>query len=471
MLKVILNEWKGWWRTGQLRWLLIFFVLILLVVGYFGTQDVINRQAEINKAKQEVRAQWENMGPSNPHNAAHYGSYAFKPLTPLSALDEGVNLTAGRLLRLEGHVQNETVHSIQSQSLFMSYFGPLKAALVLQVVIPLLLIFLTYYSIKSEQEQGRIRLLLVQGIPYSKLIISKVFSVWLLALLLLMITLGVQWATFSDSVQGDLLLRSGLTVLAYAGFYWIVSSLTASFCTRFSKGASALTSMLAVWVLWLIFFPKVASWYVQEQHPLPSRQEFNSVMREDRSAGLDGHNPTDKREEALKDSVFTAYGVDALDSLPINYDGILMQADEEYGNKVWDKHFGALFEQMQQQKSSMQYLGLVNPFMGLQSLSMGICGTDQWSHLHFQQEAEAYRRIFIKTLNDEHAYGGSRTGDWGWKAEQAFFNEIEDFDYKTPSFSSAAAVYWPDWGSLMVWLLASSIWLGYSTRNLNTPEL
>ncbi len=466
MSRIFFNEWKAWIRTGQFRWLILLLTFMLVAVSYFGAQDVANRQAKIDGSKKEVREQWESMGPSNPHGAAHFGSYAFKPLTPLSALDEGVNLTAGRVLRLEGHVQNEVVHSSQSQSVFISYFGPLKASILLQVVIPLLIIFLTYYGIKGEHEQGRVRLLMVQGVSYFRLIIGKVVSVWVLAILILLITLIIQWATFQGSLQPDLLLRSALIVLAYSLFYLVIGSFTAVFCARWAGGASALTVMLAIWVVWLIFLPKVSSWFVQQQNPLPSRHEFKIAMREDRSKGIDGHNPTDEREKALKDSVLGAYGVSSVDSLPINYDGLVMQADEEYGNKVWDKHFGALFEVLQRQKVGMQYAGFLNPFGSLQSLSMGICGTDQWSHLHFQKEAEAYRRVFIKALNDEHAFGGSKTGDWGWKAEQEFFNQIEDFHYENPAYTKVASLYWPDWLSLGIWLFISLSLLGYSSKNL-----
>jgi len=471
MLRILINEWKGWWRTGQFRWLIVFMILILVAIGYFGVQDVKNRQAMVDRSKKQVREQWENMGPSNPHGAAHYGSYAFKPITPLSALDEGVNLTAGRVLRLEGHVQNETVHSNQSQSVFISYFGPLKASLILQVILPLLIIFLTYYSVKSEFEQGRIRLLIIQGVAYSRLILGKVMSVWVLALIVLLITLTVQWLTFGELAQGDLFYRSLLIILAYGAFYWIISALTAAFSTKWARGASALSVMLAIWVVWLIFLPKIAGWYVQEQNPLPSREEFTKAMRDDRSKGLDGHNPTDAREKVLKDSVLAAYEVQSLDSLPINYDGIRMQADEEYGNKVWDKHFGALFNVMQEQKASMQNIGFLDPFIALQSLSMGVSGTDQWSHLNFQKEAEEYRRVFIKALNDKHTYGGSKTGDWGWKAEQDFFNSLEDFHYETPKYARAAGVYTTDWVTLGLWLLISILILTYATTNTKEQAL
>lgn len=464
MIRIIINEWKGLWRVGQFKWMIVSLLIVLAIISYFGVKDIQNRQEQTSDSKSQVREQWENMGPSNPHSAAHYGSYAFKPITPLSALDEGVNLTAGRVLRLEGHVQNEVVHSAQSQSAFISYFGPIKVSRVLQIIVPLFIIFLTYNTIKSEYEQGRIKLLMVQGVSYQRLIFGKILSIWLLAFFILLITLGFQIITFGGLFSPDLMLRSGLIILAYSSFYLIITALTASLSSRFVKGASALTIMLAVWVVWLIFLPKVSSWYVQKQNPIPSRQEFTTAMREDRSKGIDGHNPTDEREKALKDSVLQKYGVTSLDSLPINFDGIRMQADEEYGNKIWDKHFGALFDLMLEQKSRMQLAGFINPFSSLQSLSMGISGTDQWSHLHFQKEAEAYRRVFIKALNDEHAYGGSKNGDWGWKAEQEFFNNIEDFYYQTPSYNQASTIYHPDWISLGIWILISFLALGYTVK-------
>ena len=75
---------------------------------------------------------------------------------------------------------------------------------------------------------------------------------------------------------------------------------------------------------------------------------------------------------------------------------------------------------------------------------MGFSGTDNFHHLEFQKESEVYRRVFIKKLNDEHAYGGSKTGDWGWKAEQEFFNSINDFQYETPSFLKMKGFYLTD---------------------------
>ena len=39
--------------------------------------------------------------------------------------------------------------------------------------------------------------------------------------------------------------------------------------------------------------------------------------------------------EELKKATLAKYNVDSLSQLPINFRGIIMQADEEYGNSIW----------------------------------------------------------------------------------------------------------------------------------------
>ena len=44
------------------------------------------------------------------------------------------------------------------------------------------------------------------------------------------------------------------------------------------------------------FHTKVVGNTVEKVYPLPSRQVFKDNMKEERSKGIDGHNPFDKEE-------------------------------------------------------------------------------------------------------------------------------------------------------------------------------
>ncbi len=461
MWQIIKNEWQFLSRTRLFLGISLGFVAALLLSIVLGGYQAKQQSEAYEKAKDHLRKQWENIDAMNPHSAAHYGTYVFKPTNLLSSLDEGVNSITGNVLRVEGHVQNEMVHSEASQMQAVSRFGKLKSSLLLQYIIPLLLVFLAFSSVSGEKQSGRLKLLVMQGAKPHQIIFSKTISVWLYGILLLSFVVAAYSLINIQQIHGEMLARAGLFFLAYALFYFIISGLTVFLSARWQNATLALTTMLGIWILWSIFLPYIFMSSVEKWYPLPSRDEFKTAMREDRSKGIDGHNPVDERGKALEEKVLAEYEVDSLSQLPINFDGIRMQADEEYGNQVWDKHFGKLREVMERQKQTYQLSGIVNPFASLQNASMGFTGSDNLHHQEFLLQVENYRRDFIKILNDKHAYGGSKTGDWGWKADNDFFKSVADFSYQPTPIQITFQSYLFDLGVLVFWTLLT-VWFLFS---------
>ncbi len=300
------------------------------------------------------------------------------------------------------------------------------------------------------------------GASLTKLVFAKSLSIWIYGLCLLAVTIMIQ--IILGNTDKEIIQRLTLIMFIYAVYYYIITSLATYFSARLKNNTSALSSILAIWILWTIFLPKIWGNTVENIHLLPSRKSFKESMREERSQGIDGHNPYDKRRQELQKKYLSEYEVDSLDQLPINFDGIVMQADEEYGNLVWDKHFGNNYIILQKQKSLYQVSGLLNPFASLQSASMGFCGTDMVHHLDFLKKAEDYRRIFIKELNDKHAYGGSRTGDWKWTVDSTFFKSVEGFSYKNPKITNYSNYYLMDIVCLLWWGILTTILIRFSTN-------
>ena len=90
---------------------------------------------------------------------------------------------------------------------------------------------------------------------------------------------------------------------------------------------------------------------------------------------------------------------------------------------------------------------------------MGFCGSDMIHHLDFLKKAEDYRRVLIKALNDKHAYGGSKTGDWGWTVDSTFFRSVQGFSYISPKINDQINHYLIDilcllwWGLLVTFMI------------------
>ncbi len=466
MWQIIKNEGYFLSRSRTLLGTSLAFLLMLFLTLFLGHQQTQQQTQAYQTAKDHLRAQWEGIKEMNPHGAAHYGTYVFKPANLLGSLDEGVNTVTGNVLRVEGHVQNEIVHSEASQMQSISKFGKLKSSLLLQFIVPLLLIFLAFHTVSSEKQSGRLKLLVLQGAKPFSLIFAKTLAIWSYGLLLLMAVLLVYTLFNFQNLDAEVLTRSVLFFLSYALYYFILTGLTVFFSSRWQNATVALTSMLGIWIVWTIFLPNILMSSVEKWHPLPSRNEFKTAMKEDRSKGLDGHNPTDERKKELEEATLKEYEVDSLSQLPINFDGLLMQADEEYGNQVWDKHFGQLRTVLTQQKQSLQLGGSINPFIALQNASRGFAASDNLHHQEFLVQVEQFRRVFIKALNDKHAYGGSKTGDWGWKADNAFFKSIPDFKYQPITLASVFSHYVLDLAILMLWSILTVVLLILGARKM-----
>lgn len=451
MKTVFINEWKGIVRNNLFKSTIFFFFLALVLVTYLGVvQNNIQLKSQ-KTAHNHIRGQWDAMDPTNPHSAAHFGTYVFKPTSILSSIDDGINSVTGVVLRLEGHKQNDISYSESSQSLFISKFGKFKPSLLLQLIIPLFLILLSYSSYISEVSSSRMKLLLIQTKSIKNILWGKILSVLSLGLILLMITIVTQVIFSYEFLKLDDIFRLFLMISCYMLYYFILVSLTILISLKLKNTTTTLSFILIIWVFWTIFLPKL-TWNITDKiSPLTTRYELKKRMSEDRLMGIDGHNPFDQRKKELEDEVLKKYQVDSLSQLPINFAGIIMQADEEYGNVVWDKHYGSLYEKLENQKKYLQLSGLINPFKSLQNLSMALSGTDLNHHINFLKKAENYRRYFIKTLNDEYAYGGSKTGERGWKSSNDFFRSIKDFNYTGTNLNTLLKYYLLDLFFLILW--------------------
>ena len=139
-----------------------------------------------------------------------------------------------------------------------------------------------------------------------------------------------------------------------------------------------------------------------------------------------------------------------------------MQADEEYGNIVWDKHFGHNRDVLQKQKQSFQLGGIINPFISLQNTSMGFMASDNLHHQEFLLQVENYRRVFIKMLNEKETFSRSKTG----REDNAFFRSVPDFDYKPTQISAVISNYMLDIGLLILWSILVIVLIVFGTKKI-----
>lgn len=465
--KIARKEIKETLREGRFRiaGIIVVALLSIAVVISYNYYNYIQEQHA--QASSNARNLWTSQDEKNPHSAAHYGTYAFKPKSPLSLIDQGVDKFTGISIFLEAHRRNEAQFIAAADQTGLARFGDLTPDFILLFIIPLLIILMGYNSFGKERENGTLQLLQSQGIAPAKVAIGK----WLgLYVPILFLTIGLFLAAgLMLSLAPDFGLFSwtalSLMALVYLIYYGIFTNLTLIISAWTRSGGMALVLLLSIWIITCLATPKAASNFADALYPYPTRQEFMADVTADKEKGLDGHNPWSKEAKLLEKETLEKYGVDSVHQLPFNYAGYRMQKGEEHEAEVYFKHYQLLKDQYHQQSRFYRVSAAVSPYLPARFLSMAIARTDYGLHWDFADAAERYRLKMMEALNMDIA-DNSAHGDWAYTADKALWEGIPDFIYTPPSTGQIVSSQLSNFLLLATWLVLSFWGLFWISRRL-----
>lgn len=465
--KIVQKETKELLRDGRVLIALIITLLLLGVAIWISAQQYRQVNEAHAAAQTAERKVWDNQGEKNPHSAAHYGTYAFKPKFPLSLMDQGVDKYAGTSIFLEAHKRNEAQFSAAADQTGLARFGDLTPDFILLFIIPLLIILLGYNSFTKEWEMGTFTLVKSQGLPQWKWILGKwsalFLPIFLMALILFLLA-GIVLANIPD--YGVFQWSSLLALLGiYLVYYIIFINLVLLVSALTKKSGISLVVSLCIWIIACLAAPKAASNFAENQHPYPTRQEFAAQVLKDKQAGLDGHNPWSKEAQLLEEQVLKEYGVDSLHQLPFNFDAYRMQKGEEHEAEIYFKHYSLLKEQYLRQSKVYRTLAVLSPFLPTRFLSMAVAQTDYATHWDFADAAEVYRIDTQKFLNDNFAQN-SKMGEWDYQADAETWKQLPAFVYDPPELNSILDRNASNLWVMGLWFMGSFALLFFIPKNL-----
>jgi ABC-2 type transport system permease protein len=436
-------------------------LLLMCTAVFLGLKGQWTLELERKQNQQAMYDAWVNQGDKHPHSAAHYGMFAFKPVSGLDFLDIGIQQYTGSTVFLEAHKRNEVQFSAAEERNGTSRFGELTLAMIGQFLIPLFIIFLSYDLFTKEREKGTLKLGLVYGTNLRQLFLGKTIAVYLMVSVLFfpMLLLGFLALNLSGTtLEMTHFERMAYLVLSY-GTYFLVVTLLCVLVAAFARNTTtSLMILIGFWILSCIVLPKAFSSIGSQIYPTPSKFAFKEVLEQKVKNGIDGHNPSDERLEDLKQSVLNEYGVETIEELPVNWSGIAMQAGEEYSDKVYDTEFKNIEGIFEKQNKVSELGGLINPYLAIRFLSMGLSGTDLLHHTKFAWSAEMHHRKFVKKMNKDMeinhkpgvAYAPYSVGEEMWSS-------IPPFSYEMPKAGYVLHKNWLSIFSLLIW----SVGLGF----------
>lgn len=453
MKAIIQYEWLQIKRSRVSVVFLIAISLLLLLSlviswNYYNWYDTQQKQVANN-----ARHHWETQGEKNSHSAAHFGIYLFKPLSPLAIWDNGVDKHYGVSLFVEAHARNQLQFKAIDDNPLLARWGVLTPANILLVLLPLLLIWLAGDSMVNERINGTLKLMVVQGISVRKLVWAKALALWCIAVTIItgIWLIGGVMATVlgrqSFFTSPSFLLL--LLYIIYAGIF-IHAGLLVSMKAKNRR--SALVTVLSIWLLGVWLVPRIFVQWSEKQFPSPHTEAFQNKIKTDVALhGLNSHGISGTKEKELEQKWLDQYGVDSLQQLPVNWLGVILQADEDINNLIYDKHHDSLYDGYYKQIAMHQSSGWLSPAMPAQLASMALAGTNFRNSEDFYRQTEIYRKAFIKSLNDHlrdnSLYGGRDTGrtDY-WKSALVF-------EYNAPELATKwKQGAWP-FLNVLLWML------------------
>ncbi len=430
ILRIARKELLDLSRDGRFRVLSALVLVVSVVSLAAGWKTYTDLAAQHRTAQQATREQWLNQPKKNPHSAAHYGVYAFKPASQMAMVDTGIDPYVGVAVWLEAHKQNEMKYRPAQDRTAVQRFGSMNGAEVLQVLVPLFIVLMAFSAFAGEREQGTLRQLLSVGARPRDLALGKALGIAGGLGLILLPATALCVAALALSTSEGLLADDPWRVVAlgavYLSYFAVVTALALWVSAWASSSRLALVVLLTFWFANSVVASRVVSDLAAWLHPTPSAVEFQKALEAD----LNNEQEMEERLERRREALLKQYNVASVDALPIAFSGVSLQEGEEHGNEVFDKHFGTLFDQYERQNRVFQWSAIAAPMLATRGLSMGLSGTDFGQHRHFITAAESYRRNIQRTLNGDIAK--HQKAGQVYMAGRELWDQVPPFTYEPP---------------------------------------
>lgn len=464
---VAVAEWRLMWRDRVALLGLLLLLLLASVAALTAWQQRAGAAEQRARHQQQMHDEFKAQPDRHPHRMVHYGHFVFRPLNPLAAFDAGTDAYTGHTLFLEGHRQNSANFSEVRQSSLLLRFGQLTPAFVLQVLAPLLLVFIGHGTLAREREAGTLRVLLAQGLAPAQLVWGKAWALAGVALLMATPALAALGALAWFS-PAPAVLAWGLAAvyLAWLGLWALAVVAVSALCRR---GRDALLLLLAAWAVSVVVLPRLAAELASAGQPLPTRMETDLTIQRELAALGNSHNAGDARFAAFRQAVLARYGVQRVEDLPVNYKGLVAMEGERQTSELFVRHARTGFERQHAQLAAVGDWSFLSPVLALRRSSMALAGTDLQAYQRFMEQAESHRYTMVQALNRLQAEKLTLQTDRSSRDDRIsreHWSGIADFEHQPEPVASLLRRAAPAAGVLLAWWVALGALLMLATRRL-----
>jgi len=456
-LLIIRRDPRAWWA-------LILLAAFILLTFAGASIEAARGNADKAAIAEAERSRWLNQGEKDPHTAAHYSIFAFKPTPALVGLDAGAIPFVGQSVWLEAHHQNDLLHRPQQGASPLQRAGLASPAALILGIGPLIVFLLAFSLVARDRERGTMRLALGMAGSPQMVVAAKALAIWSAAtgLLVLPVTTAALFVSAaSDALTGDVLLRLALWSVLMGAYLALPATVGVLVSLKATNARIALAALFGLWILFALVVPRAASSAADGLRPLPSSQQVRQQMLDEAPAYWSAED-----SERHKRQLLAAYGVARLEDIP-NVRMAELDLVERHSHQVFDRILGDFYSRVAVQDRLFASFGFLSPTVAGQALSASLAGTDFSHQRHFIDSAERYRRTLVNRMNAEGmahpASGHERHTD-----DASLWSQIPPFAYSAPALGASTGTALPALAALLLWLCGAWLLLRTAARRI-TP--
>lgn len=413
------------------------------------------------------RSSWLAQGPRDPHSAAHFSQWAFRPVSAPALLDPGTLPHVGSAIWMEAHARNPAAFRAVEDRTGALDLGEFSAAWILQTITPLLLLVLAAGAVARERERGTLRLMFASGLPPQLLVRAKALSLIRIGALVTAPLLAVAAAAVALAPEpptaGDI-ARTLLWCMVHVAFLTVTACVGVAVSARSRSTAAALLALIALWLVAVPLATRAAASLAEALHPTPSGATFWAGAQADIRDGINGSGSAAARAAAFEAALLKQYGVTRTADLPISFRGASLDMGERFSTLVYAARFAELEAIYERQRNVMRIASVLTPLVAVQNLSTALAGTDNAHAQDFARQAETERQTVVNRLNGDLTINGA--GQAGYKADDRLWRAIEPFRPMPTPLTHALATTWPDMLILGCWCLLAVLLVSRAGRAL-----
>jgi len=453
-------------RDRRLAATLTAFSAVFALAGIAAWREV-QAAAETKAAVAEAeRQRWLSQGERDPHTAAHYSIYAFKPSLALQAVDAGIVPFVGEAVWLEAHLQNDLLFRPQQDATVFERLGLVDPAGLFVRFAPLAVFLLAFAAAAREREPGVLGLALGMAPTRSAYLGAKVASVaglGVLATVVPIVAIGALSTATNPSGSAEQAGRLAGWAAGAVAYVAIMSTIAVSICALARSVQVACSALVFAWVALVLAALPAASAVAEWSRPLPSFQEMKLVLVDEAPAYWTPESGAEQIATILRQ--YGAPDVDALAAKQINVRGAQLDLAERRAQAVFDREISGFYDRLADQDRAYARLGWLSPAIAFDVASAALTGTDFTHHRDFIDAAERYRRALVNRLNSDlipkPAVGGREHTN-----NADLWSQVPAFEYMPLPLSTGVAPSLAALAALVCWLAGGAALVAHSATHV-----